>query len=212
MDEPSLKLVIVDDHAALSRGVEQLLRAAGHFVVGTAVNAEYGAELIRRRRPDLAIVDLGLPGESGVALCKQIRDEHADVDVLIYTGAADEATLERALDSDAQGIALKASEPKALVEAVATIARGGVYLDARLQPLLARRASSKNQQLLSPREREILSLLSTGVTAAGMASQLHLSPETVRTHLRNAMRKLAARTRVQAVVTALHAGELATGD
>jgi DNA-binding NarL/FixJ family response regulator len=129
----SLNVVIVDDHVALRRGMELLLRRAGHHVVGTADDAESGEALILRRTPD--------------------------------------------------------------------------YIDPRLTPLLAK-GSGDRTRTLSPREREIMDLLSRGLSGEEAAKQPFLSPETVRTHLRNAMSKLGAATREHAVKLALQRGEI----
>jgi len=88
-----LNVVIVDDHVALRRGMELLLRRAGHHVVGTADDAEAGEALILRRKPDVALVDLALPGMSGAELTRSLLKEDPRVRIILYTGAADERQL-----------------------------------------------------------------------------------------------------------------------
>jgi DNA-binding NarL/FixJ family response regulator len=203
-----LNVVIVDDHLALRRGMELLLRRAGHHVVGTADDAEAGGALILRRRPDVALVDLALPGMSGAELTRSLLKEDPDLRIVLYTGAADERQLLDALDAGAAGFALKSGDPEELEDAIRTVAAGGDYIDPRLTPLLAKGANGKTKTL-SPREREIMGLLSKGLSGEEVASQLYLSPETVRTHVRNAMGKLGAATRAHAVALALQHGEIA---
>jgi CheY-like chemotaxis protein len=106
-----LNVVIVDDHVALRRGMELLLRRAGHHVVGTADDAEAGGALILRWRPDVALVDLALPGMSGAELTRSLLKENADLRIVLYTGAADERQLLDALDAGAAGFALKSGGP-----------------------------------------------------------------------------------------------------
>jgi DNA-binding NarL/FixJ family response regulator len=203
----SLNVVIVDDHVALRRGMELLLRRAGHHVVGTADDAEAGEALILRRKPHVALVDLALPGMSGAELTRSLLKEDPKVRIILYTGAADERQLLDALDAGAAGLALKSGDPQELEQAILTVAGGGDYLDPRLTPLLAKGANGRDKTL-SPREREILGLLSQGLSGEEAATQLFLSPETVRTHVRNAMTKLGAATRAHAVALALQRGEI----
>jgi DNA-binding NarL/FixJ family response regulator len=202
-----LNVVIVDDHVALRRGMELLLRRAGHHVVGTADDAEAGEALIIRRKPDVALVDLALPGMSGAELTRSLLKEDPKLRIILYTGAADERQLLDALDAGAAGLALKSGDPAELEQAILTVAAGGDYLDPRLTPLLAKGANGR-EKTLSPREREILGLLSQGLSGEEAATQLFLSPETVRTHVRNAMTKLGAATRAHAVALALQRGEI----
>jgi DNA-binding NarL/FixJ family response regulator len=202
-----LNVVIVDDHLALRRGMELLLRRAGHHVVGSADDAEAGGALILRRRPDVALVDLALPGMSGAELTRSLLKEDPDLRIVLYTGAADERQLLDALDAGAAGFALKSGDPEELEDAIRTVAAGGDYIDPRLTPLLAKGGNGKTKTL-SPREREIMGLLSKGLSGEEVASQLYLSPETVRTHVRNAMGKLGAATRAHAVALALQHGEI----
>jgi DNA-binding NarL/FixJ family response regulator len=206
-DPSSLNVVIVDDHVALRRGMELLLRRAGHHIVGTADDAEAGEALILRRRPDVALVDLALPGKSGAELTRSLLGSDPKLRIILYTGAADERQLLDALDAGAAGVALKSGDPEELEQAIRTVAAGDDYLDPRLTPLLAR-GSNGHVKTLSPREREILGLLSQGLSGEEVAKQLFLSSETVRTHVRNAMSKLGAATRAHAVALALQRGEI----
>ena len=206
-ETPELNVVIVDDHVALRRGMELLLRRAGHHVVGTADDAEAGEALILRRKPDVALVDLALPGMSGAELTRSLLKEDPRVRIILYTGAADERQLLDALDAGAAGLALKSGDPQELEQAILPVAAGGDYLDPRLTPLLAKGGNGR-EKTLSPREREILGLLSQGLSGEEAATQLFLSPETVRTHVRNAMTKLGAATRAHAVALALQRGEI----
>ena len=203
-----LKVVIVDDHVALRRGMELLLRRHGHHVVGTAVDAESAELVILRRRPDVALIDLALPRTSGAELTRRLLEEDPEMRIVLYTGAADERQLLEGLDAGAAGFALKSGDPDELEEAIRTVADGGEWIDPRLKPLLAANNGNGRTHVLSPREREILGLLSKGLSGEDAAKQLFLSSETVRTHVRNAMNKLGATTRVHAVALALQRGEI----
>jgi DNA-binding NarL/FixJ family response regulator len=193
---------------ALRRGLELLLRRQGHRVVGTADDAPQAETLILRRRPDVAVVDLSLPGENGADLTRRLVAQEPELRILLYTGATNERELLHALDAGAAGFALKSGRPEELEEALRTVAAGGDYLDPRLTPVLVAGRRAGGGGLLSPREAEILELLSRGLSGEDAAVQLHLSPLTVRTHVRNAMRKLGAATRAHAVALAIQRGEI----
>ena len=183
-----------------------LLRADDMAVVGVADGARAALPLIQRRRPDVALVDIALAEGDGIELSRQVAREAPDTAVLLYTGSPDPSVLTRALVAGPAGIALKAGAPQELVGAIRVIARGGTYFDPRLKGMLA--ARKVRARVLSAREREVLSLLAEGLTGEDIAERLVLSPETVRTHVRNAMRKLDAKTRVHALAVALDSGEL----
>jgi DNA-binding NarL/FixJ family response regulator len=202
-----LNVVIVDDHVALRRGMELLLRRHGHHVVGTADDAESAESVILRRRPDVAVIDLSLPRESGAELTRRLLEEDPEVRIVLYTGAADEHQLLDGLAAGAAGFALKSGDPDELQHAIRIVAEGGEYLDPRLTPLLVRKGTGRTR-ILSPREREVLELLSRGLSGEQAAVELVLSSETIRTHVRNAMSKLKASTRVHAVALALQRGEI----
>ncbi|HEX2234543.1 MAG TPA: response regulator transcription factor [Thermoleophilaceae bacterium] len=204
-----LNVVIVDDHVALRRGMELLLRNAGCHVIGTADDAEEAEAVIHQRRPDVTLVDLALPGENGAALTRRLLAHDPELKIILYTGSADEDQLLDGLDAGAAGFALKSGAPEELRDAIRTVAGGGEYLDPRLTSFLSR-GNGQRRFLLSPREREILGLLAKGLSGEDAAQELHLSPETVRTHVRNAMSKLGASTRVHAVALALQRGEISS--
>ncbi len=201
-------VVIVEDHLALRKGLELLLRRTEFSVIGTADDAEEGQLLIKETNPDVAIIDIGLPGRSGLELTRRLLEARPDLGVLLYTGIGDRDTLVRALDCGARGFALKAGSPEELMAALRAVAGGESYVDERLRSLLLARFTTERIGILSPREREVLDLLAKGLNGEEVAVQLVLSPETVRTHVRNAMEKLEANTRVHAVAIALRQGEI----
>ncbi len=176
--------------------------------MGTADDAESAEALILRRRPDVALVDLALPGQSGAELTRSLLDSDPELRIVLYTGAADERQLLEGLRAGAAGFALKSGDPDELEQAIRTVAAGDDYLDPRLTPLLVRTKADRRPHMLSPREREILRMLSQGLSGEEAAKRLFLSSETVRTHVRNAMTKLGASTRVHAVALALQRGEI----
>ena len=205
------KLVIVDDHEALREGLVALLRGHGLEVVGAAGNVAAGIDLVVHSDPDVAVIDIRLPDGSGIDLTRDLLARRPDLGVVLYTGDADADLLYSGLDSGARGYALKAGSMQELVAASERIAAGGSYVDPRLDRILLSPRATAQVPQLSPREREIMHLMAEGLTAEAIGSQLGVSVETVRTHVRNVIRKLQARNRVHAIALALERGEIALG-
>jgi DNA-binding NarL/FixJ family response regulator len=202
----SLRLVLIEDHQALREGLELLLGREGCEVVGTAGTAGEGRELIERLDPDVSLVDIRLGEESGIDLTRDLLDANPERRVVLYTGSSDVELLVSGLDSGARGYALKDGTPNELTGALQTVAGGGTYVDPRLRPALLSRNTTQRMPSLSKREREIMDLLAQGLTGEQVADRLFLSSETVKTHIRNAMAKLEASTRVHAIAIALREG------
>jgi DNA-binding NarL/FixJ family response regulator len=203
------RLAIVDDHEALREGLEALLDDGNLEVVGTAGNAAAAIDLVEHAEPDVALVDIGLPDGSGIDLTRQLLELRPALRIVLYTGERDADLLYEGLDSGARGYALKAGPTRELAAAIEKVAAGGTYVDPRLdRVLLSERATARVPQL-SPREREVMHHMAEGLTAEGVGDQLGISVETVRTHVRNAIRKLQARNRVHAIAIALERGEIA---
>lgn len=201
-----LRLVLIEDHQALREGLELLLGREGCEVVGAAGDAAAGQALVEAERPDVALVDIRLGEDDGIDLTRRLLDADPERRIVLYTGSADEELLFDGLDSGARGYALKDGSPRELVEALELVAQGGSYVDPRLRPALLSRRSTERLPSLSNREREILDLLAQGMTGEQVADHLVLSAETIKTHIRNAMNKLEAHTRVHAIAIALREG------
>jgi two-component system, NarL family, response regulator DevR len=200
-------LAIIDDHAAVREALAQLLRAEGFTVVGLAGDAQAGRGLVVRRRPSVAVIDIRLPGDSGLELTTRLLGELPQLRVLLYTGERIEAALlDRLLESGALGVALKTGDARDLTEAIGRVAAGERYVDRRLGGTPDGCGRSP-VSALSEREREVLRMIGAGHSNSAIAKQLYLSPHTVRTHVRNALRKLGVSTRAQAVL-ALERAEL----
>src|SRR5215212_2462105 len=206
------KLVIIDDHEALREGLVAMLGHGGMEVVGAAGNVAAGLDLVEHADPDVAIVDIRLPDGNGIELTRELLARRPDLSVILYTGDSDAELLYSGLDSGARGYALKAGSMTELVGAIERIAAGGSYVDPRLDRILLSPRATAQLPQLSPREKEIMHLMAEGMTAEQIANQLNVSVETVRTHVRNVIRKLQARNRVHAIALALERGEIALGD
>lgn len=203
-----IRLVLVEDHHALRRGLALLLSHQGCDVLGTAGDAEGGRALVASLAPAVALVDVHLGADSGIDLTREIVAAHPDCRVVLYTGSEDHSLVGQGLDAGATGYALKNGDVSELLEAVRAAAAGERYVDPRVAGFVASTAAAR-QPALSKREREILDLLACGLTGEQVAEQLVLSAETVKTHVRNAMGKLEATTRVHAIALGLATGQIA---
>jgi DNA-binding NarL/FixJ family response regulator len=203
-------LVLVEQHEALRDGLAVLLERRGFNVLGCAKTAAQGEEVIREQKPDVAVVGIDLPDERGTELVRRISGNGVGSKCLIYTGLNDPALLEAAYRAGARGLVAKPAGLSVLVDALREVWRGGRYFDPSFRNGngSANGHGAEAVKALSSRESEILGLLAEGLTGEEIAKRLVLSPETVRTHIRNAMEKLGAPTRTAAVVKALDLGEV----
>jgi DNA-binding NarL/FixJ family response regulator len=196
-----LEILLVDDQLGVRRGLELLLRDAGFRIAGLAGSTEEAAALLRRRRHDVALVDSFLDGVPSARLVADMLRERPDAPLVVYAGR-DQAALAAATELSVPGLVLRSSPAATLLKALRVVASGATFTDPELAvrlPPSPLRPARTGVALLSPREREILGLLAEGWSGAEIAQQLYLSSETVRTHVRNAVQKLGARTRTQAV-------------
>ena len=203
-----LEIIVVEDHAAVRMGVEAILRRAGHRIAAATDSPEDARHLVLEQRPGVALLDVNLSGGDGIELAREILEQRPGQRILLYTGFAADRRLGDALAFGVRGVALKAGAPEELVQAIATVAADGVYLDPRLREVLGHSGSVRARGVLSKREAEVLELLAQGLTGEEIANRLVLSAETVRTHVRNGMRRLGAHTRSHAVAMALSSGEI----
>jgi DNA-binding NarL/FixJ family response regulator len=205
------RLVIVEDHEAVREALAALLEMRGFKVVGAVGNVAAALDVVEHADPDVAVVDVGLPDGDGIDLTRRLIQRTPQLAVLIYTGVSDAAVLAGGLDSGARGYALKSGSVDELVSAIARVAAGESYVDPRLDRVLLSPQATARVPQLSPREREVLHLMAEGFTAEAVGVRLGVSVETVRTHVRNVIRKLQARNRVHAIAMALERGDIALG-
>jgi DNA-binding NarL/FixJ family response regulator len=204
----SPSLVLVEQHEALRDGLAVLLERRGFSVLGCATTAARAEEVIAEQHPDVAVVGVDLPDERGTELIRRLNGRANGTKFVIYTGLTEPDVLEAAFRSGARGLVAKPAGLPALVEALRKVGRGDRYFDPSFSTKPGE--GEAPAKALSAREGEILAMLARGLTGEEIAQRLVLSPETVRTHVRNAMAKLEARTRTEAVVKALELGEIQT--
>jgi DNA-binding NarL/FixJ family response regulator len=194
-------VVVVDDHEVLRTGLRYVLEPHNIRIVGDTGSLEEARELVADARPDVVVVDVRLDGEDGVELIKELSRKR--VRVIAYSGYSDDRLLARAMDAGALGFVVKAGATEELVDGIRAVAAGRRWLPRPLSDDEISEAIQVKLPMLSRREREILGLLSEGHSTEEVADELSLSAHTVRTHVKNAMRKLEATTRAHAVAIAL---------
>jgi two-component system, NarL family, response regulator LiaR len=208
--ERRARVVIVEDHALTRAGLRTALEAS-FDVVAEAADGINGWEVIARERPEVALVDIGIPGMDGIALTQRIRAELPATRVVIVTMIDLEEEVVAALAAGADAYCLKTSEPERIADAVRIAAEGGAYFDPQIAHIVLARFSlarerGARQSPLTPRETEILQLISDGRANAEIAETLHIGLGTVKGHIRDILEKLSAADRTQAAVTALRKG------
>jgi two-component system response regulator DesR len=204
-EQRSLTCVVADDHPALRSAIAVLLDEHGIDVVAQEDNGDAALAAIEKHRPDVALLDVMMPGLTGIEVAQEVRERVPETATVLYTGFAEAELLTQALEAGARGFVLKDAPMNDVARAVAHAARGESYLDPGLAAALVRvhAGPAKPEHGLSVRERDILHMLADGRSNDQIAVALTLSPETVRTYVRRAMLKLAADTRTQAVAIAL---------
>jgi DNA-binding NarL/FixJ family response regulator len=193
--------LIADDHEVVREGLRLSLSRTPHIrVIGEASDGEGAISLAERRRPDVVIMDIRMPGMDGLEATKEVTERLPGTEVLLFTAFSERSLLGRGLDSGARGYLLKEASSDTLVRAIEKVANGEAYVDPALMPTFLSRDS---QDLLTPRERQILQLLADGMSNAEVAAKLYISQETVKSHVRHILAKLEADTRTHAVAIAL---------
>lgn len=201
MSQPEKACFVADDHPAMLEAVCEVLLEHGWDVVGRARDGAGALEGIERLQPAVAIVDVRMPRISGIELARRLQQAAVATGVVLYTAYGDRMLITEAIDAGARGFVLKEAPLADLVRAVDTVAAGGTYIDPVLAAVLA--TAPGPGAVLSQREREVLRFLADGLSNEEIGKKLFISPDTVRTHIGNAMRKLEADTRTQAVAIAL---------
>lgn len=209
-----VRVALCDDHGVVRSGLRRILQDEADLeVVGEAGNAEAAVAVARAERPDVFVMDLGLPGTGGIAATRLVREASPGTAVLILTVHDDVGYLRKAFEAGAAGYLVKEAADVELVQAVRTVAAGGRYVHptlgaALLAPEAARARLGGPGGDLSEREREVLRLIALGLTNAEIGERLFVSVRTVETHRAHIHQKLDVRTRAELVRLARDAGLL----
>ncbi|MHB8344348.1 MAG: response regulator [Ferrimicrobium sp.] len=213
-----IRVLIVEDHALVREGTVQLLNHHSDIrVVGEAGTAEKALVLLDRVRPDVMLVDVNLPGMSGLALARESIARFPEVAVLILSAYDDYAYVMEALEIGVTGYLLKTASARELTDAVRAAADGVLVLAKELSNRIARRwqtgsVGTSGAKVLTPRQVDVLNLLSRGMSNKGIASELGLGLRTVESHVSTLLTKLGVTSRTEAAFYALNHQLLARGE
>ena len=199
-----IRCVVADDHPAILDAVSRFLESESGFeLVGRANDGESVLKLIDDQAPEIALLDIRMPGIGGIDIAAKLALKNSPTSVVLYTAYPERALLLAALDAGVRGFILKEAPLDELLRAIRIVAAGGSYIDAALAGVLAGPAATERMLTLTKRERDVLRLLAEGMRDEQAGRTLSISPLTVRTHVQHAMAKLKCETRTQAVAVAL---------
>ena len=199
-----IRIVVADDHTIVREGLKQLLGAAGDLeVVGEASDGTQAMERVRALDFDVLLLDMSMPGKSGIELIKQVRSEKPKLRILVLSMHEEHQYAVRAIRAGAAGYLTKESASRALVDAIRKVASGGAYISAEVAQQLALGAMPDAQgpphAALSDREFQIFKLIGEGKSVSDIAERLHLSVKTVSTHKSNILQKMHMTTQAELI-------------
>lgn len=213
MSEPSppFRVVVVDDHTLFRSGLKNLINdMSGFEVVGDAEDGSKGLESIRTAEPDLVLIDINMPGMSGIEVVKAIRERDQETRLVMLTISKQEQDLMGAIQAGANGYILKNAEPEELEHALQGVMSDQSVLSPEVTGAvfnaMRKAGKSREEDPLTDREKDVLECLAEGLTTAETAEELVISKNTVKTHVRKILRKLDVSNRAEAVSVALNRG------
>ncbi len=214
-----IRLMVVEDYKLTRMGICSLLKNDPQIqIVGEAQNAQEGINIAIAQKPDVVLMDLGLPGTNGIGATQQLKKQNEKIKVIIYTSHEGEEEVIAALGAGADAYCLKDNSPDNLIKTIKMVLDGGAWLDPAIANIafkIFRQPNLGDDEIngvqapdvrLSERELEVLTLLVEGKSNAEIAQVLVISPHTAREHVTNILQKLSVHDRVQAAVKAIKDG------
>jgi NarL family two-component system response regulator LiaR len=203
-----IRVLIVDDHTIVRQGLRLLMEAQTDMeVVGEAVGGREALIAMQDVQPDVVLLDLIMPGMSGLDVLRELQKRSSTSRVLVLTSSLDDHIVRQALQAGAQGYLLKTSRAGEMLDAIRQTAQGISALDSAVTRILQQHLTGKDPlNLLTAREREVFDLLAHGMNNPQIAEKLVISEATVRTHVTSVLDKLRLRDRTQVMVFALKRG------
>ena len=211
-----IRLLIIDDHEMVREGLKAMLSAEPDFaIVGDAANAEQAFALIERLRPDIILLDIRLPGTSGIEVCRTVTERYPETAVIILTTFTDESLVAQCIQAGARGFIVKDIERFDLKRSIRAVARGEAAIDtkAAVAVLAQLRGAPQNnnepvQEQLSSQQIVILRLVAQGLSSREIATRLYLSENTVKGYVQEILHRLGVKNRTEAVMVAVKQGWL----
>jgi two-component system invasion response regulator UvrY len=204
-----ISVLLIDDHAVVREGYRRLLERDHRLqVVGEASNAADATRLDAELRPDVIVLDIALPGVSGIEILRRILARREDARVLMFSMYQDGIYAVRAMHAGARGYVSKSSAPDLLVDAVRVVAAGRRYLSPDVETAMSKQSSRENPlaEVLSPRELEVLRMLAQGFGVEQIGERLGLSPKTAANHQSSIKQKLGVNSALQLILAAQQYG------
>ena len=200
-----IRVVHADDHPLTRAGISAYLAQESSVeLIGEAEDGHQAWKLIEELRPDVALLDIRMPGEDGVAVARRVKESSLPVSVVMLTSYDAQQYVLASLRAGARGFILKTATPEEISRAISTVAKGGFYLDSEVASAVGEREFAP--EALSAREREVLILASKGLSSKEVAARLFISERTVQTHLASIYDKLGAKNKTEALLLALKYG------
>ena len=213
MNETAATILLIDDHPMLRNGVKQLIELDDRLqVVAEAGNGTQGVALAEEYDPDLILLDLNMPGMNGLDTLVQLRTIELSGRIVVFSVSNHEDDVVNALKRGADGYLLKDMEPEELLKSLHQAAAGQMVLSETLTNVLVaslrenRPAEERNIEQLTRRERDILKLITQGMTNKAIARKLSITESTVKVHVKHLLKKMKLKSRVEAAVWALQSG------
>ena len=190
-----IRVYIVDDHYIVIEGLKSLLLSEKDIeVVGHAMNAENCLRYFLLNKADIILMDINMPGKDGVQLCKEIKTLYPDVMVLALSTYNQDSYIRQMMDNGSSGYILKNTDKEELIEAIHAIYRGRTFLSFEVNQVIKSQTQQNSQlPILTRREKEVLALVSNGLTTLEIAQKLYISEATVNSHRRNLLDKINAK-------------------
>jgi DNA-binding NarL/FixJ family response regulator len=205
MSSMPIRVVLADDHPLTRSGIAEFLRREKTLeLLGEAEDGLRAWQLIQDLQPDVALLDIRMPGLDGVAVAQKVKEAGLPTATVMLTSYDAQQYVMASLRAGARGFVLKTVAPKELTAAIATVARGGLYLDPEVASVMGEREFDPEQ--LSAREREVLVLAAKGLSSKEVAGKLFISERTVQTHLASIYDKLGSKNKTEALLLALKYG------
>ncbi|MBQ9566008.1 MAG: response regulator transcription factor [Synergistaceae bacterium] len=201
----SIKIILADDHPLTRAGIAEFLKRESSFeLVAEAEDGEKAWGQIQELKPDIALLDIRMPGMDGVTVAQKVKAEGLKTSTIMLTSYDAQQYVMASLRAGARGFVLKTVSPRELTAAINTVAKGGLYLDPEVASVMGERDFVPEQ--LSAREREVLLLAAKGLSSKEVAKRLFISERTVQTHLASIYDKLGSKNKTEALLLALKYG------